>query len=93
MKDMVEAVQAEPGTTHYEWFIGDDQKTCHIYERYADSRAVLTHLESFGRFAERLLSAIEVNRVVLFGEASAEVRKGLAAFDPMHMVQIGGFSR
>lgn len=54
---------------------------------------VPTHLQSFARFAERLLSTIEVDRVVLYGAANAEVREGLAAFNPQCMTQIAGFAR
>ncbi len=43
MTEMVEATQAnETGATHYEWYISDDEKTCHIYERYVDSAATMT---------------------------------------------------
>ena len=93
MKDMVEAVQTEAGTTHYEWFISDDLKTCHVYERYADSAAVLTHSASFGKFSERFLDAVAPTRVVVYGDPSAEVREGLKAFAPTYMAQIGGFAR
>ena len=49
MADMVEAThQNEVGTLNYEWAISDDQQVCHVYERYRDSAAVMTHLESFG---------------------------------------------
>ena len=34
MNEMVEATRAnEPGTMNYEWFISDDERSCHIYER------------------------------------------------------------
>jgi len=32
----------QPGTHTYEWFIGDDGATVHIYERYADSDAAIS---------------------------------------------------
>ena len=56
MADLVEAIQKnEVGTLNYEWAISDDLKVCHVYERYRDSAAVMTHLESFGaNFAGRL---------------------------------------
>ena len=93
MKDMVEAVQTEAGATHYEWFISEDNKTFHVYERYVDSAAVLTHAETFAAFSERFLSIVEPTRLVVYGEPSAEVRAGLKAFDPVYMAQTGGFAR
>ncbi len=95
MNDMVEATQAnEPNTTNYEWFISDDDQTCHIYERYADSAATMTHLASFGEnFAERFLAVVAPTRFVVYGNPSVEVREALAGFGPLYMGQIGGFAR
>lgn len=95
MNEMVEFTQAnEPNTTNYECFISDDDQTCHMYERYTDSAAVLTHLASFGaNFAERLLAAVAPTRLVVYGNPSAEVREALAGFGAVHMAQIGGFAR
>lgn len=95
MNDMVSATQAnEPGTLNYEWFIGDDGKTCHICERYVDSAATMTHLGSFGEnFAERFLAMAEPTRFVVYGAPNDEVRSALAGFGAAHMTQIGGFAR
>jgi|SRR6266446_211427 len=59
MADMVEATQKnEVGTLNYEWAISDDHQVCHAYERYRDSAAFMTHLESFGaNFAVRLIGS------------------------------------
>ncbi len=95
MTEMVAATQAnEPGATHYEWYISDDEKTCHIYERYIDSAATMTHLGSFGQnFAERFLAAVAPSRLVVYGDPDAAVRDALAGFGALHMTQIGGFAR
>ena len=45
MHEMVESTRQEPGTQIYEWFLSPDRKTCHIYERYADSDAAMAHIE------------------------------------------------
>jgi quinol monooxygenase YgiN len=64
MKEMVEATQAnEPDTLNYEWAITEDSKSCHLYERYADSAAAMTHMKAFGeKFAERFMGAVEITR-------------------------------
>ncbi len=95
MNEMVGATRAnEPGTLIYEWFISEDGKSCHIYERYVDSAATMTHLGSFGQnFAERFLAAAEPTRFVVYGNPNDEVRGALAGFGAVHMSQIGGFAR
>lgn len=95
MNEMVEATQDnEPRTLNYEWFISEDGKSCHIYERYADSGAIMIHLGTFGeRFAERFLAAMEPSRLMVYGNPNDEVRGALAGLGAVHMSQIGGFAR
>lgn len=95
MNEMVSATQAnEPGTLNYEWFIDQAGQTCHLYERYADSAATMTHLGSFGaKFAERFLALAAPTRFVVYGNPNAEVRNALAGFGAVHMTQIAGFAR
>jgi quinol monooxygenase YgiN len=95
MADLVEATQKnEVGTLNYEWAISDDQQVCHVYERYRDSAAVLTHLESFGaNFAGRLMEAVTPSRLVVYGTPSAQAKDGLAGLGPVYMAPLGGFRR
>lgn len=95
MDDMVDATKAnEAGTMNYECFASGDGKQCHIYERYTDSAAVMTHLASFGeKFAERFLAILEPTRLVVYGNPSSEARAALAGFGAVHMEQVGGFAR
>jgi quinol monooxygenase YgiN len=94
MKEMVESTSNEPGTLSYEWFITDDGKAVHIYERYADSSATLIHLGHFGeKFAGRFLGAVDPTRLTVFGRPNDAVKSGLAAFKPMYLAPFGGFAR
>jgi quinol monooxygenase YgiN len=95
MGDMVEATQKnESGTLNYEWAISDDRQVCHVYERYQDSAAVMTHLESFGaNFAARLMEVAKPARLVVYGTPSAQLKDGLAGLDPVYMAPLGGFRR
>ena len=95
MADMVAATQKnEVGTLNYEWAISDDQQVCHVFERYRDSAAVMTHLESFGaNFAVRLMEAVTPARLVVYGTPSAQVKDGLAGLGPVYMAPLGGFRR
>ncbi len=95
MKEMVDATKAnEPGTLNYEWFVSDDEKTCHTYERYADSAATMAHLTTFGQeFAERFLAVLEPVQFVVYGNPNDEVRTAVAGFGAVHMSKIAGFAR
>ena len=95
MAEMVQATNAdEPGTIAYEWSTSEDGKQCHIYERYADSAAVMAHLGNFGsKFAERFLAALKPVRFVVYGSPSEDVREALAGFGPVYMDSADGFVR
>ena len=60
VEELVQSTRNEPNTLAYEWFLGEDNSSCHIYERYADSAATMTHLGTFGeKFAERFISMVD----------------------------------
>jgi len=91
MRDMIAATEAEPGTIAYEWFLAEDGKSCHVYERYVDSASFLKHAESFSRFAQRCEAATTVGFCHVYGSPSDEVKEKLAGFRPDYGGQIGGF--
>ena len=94
MNDMVAATKAnEPGALNYEWFISEDGTTCHIYERYADSAAVLAHAGNFAAFGERWAALTEVTRTNAYGTPSDEVKGLLGAFNATLLAPLGGFAR
>ena len=95
MGEMVSATEAnEPGTQVYEWFLSDDGSACHIYERYADSSAAMTHLGAFdANFAGRFLECAEPTAIAVYGEPSAEVRGVLDGFGAAYLSPFGGFAR
>ncbi len=95
MGEMVDFVnQNEPDTSNYEWYLSDDEDTLHIYERYNDSAAVMTHLKGFGEnFAERFMGCLEPTGFTVYGTPGADVKEALAAFAPVYMSQANGFAR
>lgn len=95
MKEMVDATRAnEPGTLNYEWSISEDSKTIHIYERYADSAAAVTHMNTFGKkFAERFLAAVDQTRFAVYGNPNNEAKTVLTGVGAVFMTPFGGFSR
>jgi quinol monooxygenase YgiN len=95
MAEQVEATQTnEVGTLNYEWAISDDRQVCHVYERFQDSAAAMTHLESFAaNFAARFAEVGKPTRLVVYGTPSAQVKDSLAGLSPVYMAPFGGFKR
>jgi quinol monooxygenase YgiN len=93
--DMVEATRRnEVGALNYEWAISDDQQVCHVYERYQDSAATITHLESFGaNFSARVMEVVKPTRLVVYGTPNDQVKEALAGLSPVYMAPFGGFRR
>jgi hypothetical protein len=95
MAELVEATRKnEVGMLDNHWAISDDRQVCHIYERFQDSTAVMTHLQWFGpNFGERFMKILKPTRVVVYGTPSVEVRDAFAEFNPVYMAPLGGFRR
>ena len=95
VKEMVGQVQAnEPETLNYEWSLSEDDSTCHVYERYANSAAIMAHFAWFGEnFAERIMALVQLTGFTVYGNASDEVKAAVADFGAVIMAPIGGFAR
>jgi quinol monooxygenase YgiN len=93
--EMTDATQRnDPGTLNYEWAISDDLQVCHIYERFQDSAAAVTHLRSFGaNFAARFTEVLKPTRLVVYGAPSGQLKDALAGLNPIYMSAFGGFRR
>jgi quinol monooxygenase YgiN len=83
---------AEPGQQVLEWFAdGDD---VHIYERYQDSAAALTHVQRFvANFAARFLDMCTPTRMSVYGEPSDELKVALTDFQPRYRGPLAGHAR
>ena len=92
-RELIASTEAEPGTFDYEWHLSPDHKTAHIFERYADSAAMLKHVAGFGNFAARFLASCQVTKFSVYGTPSAEAKSALADLRPLYFSGIGGFSR
>lgn len=91
---MVEATKDEPGALVYERFVSDDGRAVHLYERYADSAAALTHLRMFAdRFSARFGALAERRRVSVYGDPSPELRASLDRIGAVYLAPFAGFSR
>ncbi len=95
MHEMIAATRAnEPGALNYEWSFSEDGRRCHVFERYVDSDATMTHLAAFGRhFAERFTAMTTVDRFTVYGHANDTVRAAPAPFGATFLNPVDGFAR
>ena len=92
MADLAKA--NEPDRLRFEWSISADCKVAQVHERYVQSDAALTHLESFNQnFADRLMTLVEPQRMTVYGSPSEALRQAIAGADPVLMESAGGFAR
>jgi quinol monooxygenase YgiN len=92
-KELIATTESEAGTLAYEWNLSEDGTICHIYERYQNNEALLTHVQSFGAFAERFMADCYPTRFHVYGAPNDEVKAALADFRPVYFTPLGGFSR
>ena len=94
MKEMVAGTSEEMSSLGYEWYISHDEGTVHIFEKYADSDAMINHVNGFlAKWAGRFLECVDVTRFVVYGDPSAAARELLDGFGPIYLGPWGGFSR
>jgi len=92
--ELFEANRNKVGFLTYEVAISDDRQVCHIYERFQDSAAIISHTQSFGAtFATRFFEILKPTRFVIYGTPSAEVKDAVAAFNPVYMTPLAGFRK
>jgi quinol monooxygenase YgiN len=93
-EEMVAGTSGEPGALAYEWFISDDGGTVHIYEKYADSDAMISHVNGFReKWAGRFRVCVDVQRFTSYGSPTAAAEEVLDGFGGTHLGPWGGFSR
>jgi quinol monooxygenase YgiN len=94
MEEMAAGTSTEPPTLAYEWYISDDETVVHIFEKYADSDAMIAHVSGFlEKWAGRFMECVDVTRFVVYGDPSPAAREMLAGFGPVYLGPWGGFSR
>ena len=91
--EMCVATTKEAGALNYEWSLSEDGRTCHLLERYADSEGVRAHLENVSVFIDRLLAAVDIISVQVFGDPDPMVRDALSQFGAKFNRPYGGFVR
>ncbi len=64
---LVHVRENEPGTLGYQWNLSSDSGRCVVIERYADSAAVIAHIQSYQPFTERLDACRELETLEILG--------------------------
>jgi quinol monooxygenase YgiN len=83
---------AELGQVIFEWFLDDHE--IHIYERYSDADAAVTHVGRFvANYAERFLSLCTPTRMSVYGEPTDELKAAIAGFNPRYYGPVAGHAR
>lgn len=92
--DMVESTKGEVGALIYERFIGDDSRSVHVFERYINSTAAVTHLTRFAKmYSERFANTVDRKRFTVFGTPTRELKEILDPLGATYVARIAGFSR
>jgi len=92
--EMVASTETEAETLSYDWWVSADGSAVHIYERYADSAALVRHITGFKqKFAERFLTMVDPGRFTVYGEPDDAARGEMADFNPTYLGNFGGFAR
>lgn len=91
--EMCASTKKEPGALAYEWHLSDDGSTCHIFERYADPKAVMAHMATFAGFAEQFMSLVTPVSATIYGKVDDQVRQAAADMGPVYLTQFAGFAR
>ena len=91
-REMTDSTRGERGVLTYERFVSVDGTEVHVYKRYADSAAAVTHLRTFGRkFNRRFVRMVERKRFTVYGVPSDELRGVLDGFGATYLAPFGGF--
>ena len=89
---LIEISRTEPNTVGYEWYTADD-KQFHVFERFTDSAALLVHMDNIMPDMERILGTCDLRRLVVYGDASPEVKHMFGGLGATFMTLRAGFHR
>jgi quinol monooxygenase YgiN len=90
---IVEAASHEPDTLTYEYVVNADHTAIHILERYRMA-GVLPHVEeTFAPYAEKFLSLARIDKLLVYGDPTPEIRAKLDGFGAIYFAQFNGFTK
>ena len=85
--------EKESGVIAYEWSISTDGKMLHVYERYVDSDAALTHLANVDPHIPELMELVTPTEIECYGAASNSFKEAVKDFPIVYMENFEGFHK
>jgi quinol monooxygenase YgiN len=90
---IVAASSEEPDTLTYEYVVNAERTAIHIVERYRMA-GVLPHVEeTFAPYAAQFLAFATIDKLFVYGEPTAEIRKKLDGFGAIYFAPFAGFTK
>ena len=85
----------EPSTKSYQYHLNDDETKCVISDLYANSEAVLAHLNGVPAqtILPKIFSISKINRFEVLGDPSEELQEVLTKSGSQHYHFFAGFTR
>ena len=83
----------EIGTLAYEFWLSQDKKYIHYYNRYLNSDALILHMNNISQMLPDLLKLATPKRITVYGPANDCVKKILKHLNPSYFNNYGGFTR
>jgi quinol monooxygenase YgiN len=97
VQEMSRVVEAnEPDTISFQYYLNrDDETKCIVNETYANSEAVLAHINGVASqtILPKVFSASRISRLDVYGNPSEGLQKVLTSFGPQIYNPYAGFSR
>lgn len=78
LSELKTLTESETGTLEWQWFLSADQTQCIVFESFADSAAVLTHIDNASGRGARLAELAGGLRLEVLGDPSDELGAALA---------------
>ncbi|MCG8467101.1 MAG: antibiotic biosynthesis monooxygenase [Gemmatimonadetes bacterium] len=80
--EIIEIVREQDGgTQQYDWFFNENHDECVVRETYADSDALLEHIDHVGASLARLLELSDIS-IEIYGDPSVELLEASADLEP-----------
>ena len=85
--------EIESSVIAYEWSISTNGKMLHVYERYVDSDAALTHLANVDPHIPELMELVTPTEIICYGAASNSFKEAVKDFPMVYMENFEGFHK
>jgi hypothetical protein len=85
--------ETEPGTYDFGYFISSDSKRVNLVEKYHTSSDFVHHLNNFEKseYSKEFMTLFTLNKVIIAGDASDELKAKAKAYGAELRPQIGGW--